>query len=162
MHSRPQIAVASSCRALLPHTLALSYKNFERADLCCQGFFELLTMHACTVTLATKWFVEISHVDSQMQAMVQLTLAVKQRPFSAVLRLSLAGLHWLLGNVDAALAQFRALSVRQVQLDSLSHHVLPAIAQFGAASHEHYLTSVRSPCTSLCSLCSSLNLRGKQ
>lgn len=80
-----------------------------------------------------------------MQAVVQLTLAVKQRPFSAVLRLSLAGLQWLLGNADAALAEFHALSVRQVQLDSLSHHVLPAITQCGTVNHERYLTSVRSP-----------------
>jgi hypothetical protein len=54
------------------------------------------------------------------------------------------------------------LSVRQVQLDSLSHHVLPAIAQFGAASHEHYLTSVRSPCNSLCPLGTPSCSPGKQ
>lgn len=87
-----------------------------------------------------------------MQAVVHLTLALKQRPFSAVLRLSLAGLQWLLGNADASLTQFHALSVRQVQLDSLSHHVLPAITQCGAASHGRYLSAVRPLLVCVCVL----------
>ena len=90
------------------------------------------------------------HASACMQAVVQLTLAVKQRPFSAVLRLSLVGLQWLLGNADAALVEFHALSVRQVQLDSLSHHVLPAITQCGSASHGRYLSAVRSLLLHVC------------
>ena len=90
---------------------------------------------------------------------MQLTLAVKQRPFSAVLRLSLVGLQWLLGNADAALVQFHALSVRQVQLDSLSHHVLPSITQCGSPNHGRYLSAVRSAACCCVCVCWELSVQ---
>ena len=63
-----------------------------------------------------------------MQAQCLLQCALTHAPASPPLRLALCATAALLGDSELALAQVQTLQVRQVQLDSLSHHVLPALA----------------------------------
>lgn len=82
---------------------------------------------------------------TSMQAKVFLEAAVKSRPCSPRLRLALCGLESLFGNPAAAQAHVAALSLRQVQLDTLAHHVLPALASHGPPQQAVvFFNSVRS------------------
>ena len=70
-----------------------------------------------------------------MQALVLLEHAVARKPGSPPLRLALAALASLLHLPARALAQAAALQLRQVQLDALAHHTLPALAALPDHAH---------------------------
>jgi N-terminal acetyltransferase B complex non-catalytic subunit len=81
-----------------------------------------------------------------VQTIVVLEAACALRPYSASIRLALAGLHELVANPVAALEHFQALSIRQVQLDSLGHHVLPTLTTFNPAPSARFMLEVRPIC----------------
>jgi hypothetical protein len=74
----------------------------------------------------------VSQVHHTLQAMSLLQSALVQRPKSPALRIALCALASHMGMLQLALDQVHELQLRQVQLDSLAHHILPAIA---AARH---------------------------
>lgn len=66
-----------------------------------------------------------------LQAVALLEGALQDRPSSPALRLALCGLASLLGMAAVALEQADALQLRQVQFDSMAHHLLPALSANG-------------------------------
>ena len=56
-----------------------------------------------------------------------LEAAYGYSPHNATLRLSLTSVYGLLGAADAAAVPFQSLGVKHIQLDTLTHHLLPAL-----------------------------------
>lgn len=79
------------------------------------------------------------------QAAALLAVAINQHPHSPGLLLALAALQTLLGDGGQATATFHEVSPRSVQLDSLSHHITPALAEMPSPKQKALLRMVRSP-----------------
>ena len=90
------------------------------------GFHQLLRISCAKLCL-----VAALHTGGGLQAVALLESALDDRPSSPALRLALCALASLLGMADLALEQADALQLRQVQFDSMAHHLLPIMASHG-------------------------------
>ena len=81
-----------------------------------------------------------------------LHAASKVRKYSAAIQFALSALYGLLGCAELSQRSFIALEIRQVQLDTLSHHVVPFLASLGdSALASFYLQDVLNVRSSLLS-----------
>lgn len=87
---------------------------------------------------------------SPLQATVLMAVAKRQHPHSPGLLLSLSALQMLLGNGERALESFQEVTPRSVQLDSLTHHVAPVLAELPSPKHRAFLRMARPPSATLC------------
>lgn len=67
------------------------------------------------------------HLLLPAQAAAVLEAAYGYSPHNATLRLSLTSVYGLLGAAAAAAVPFQSLGVKHIQLDTLTHHLLPAL-----------------------------------
>jgi len=77
-----------------------------------------------------------------LQAAAALHAASQARGHSAAIQFALSGLLGVLGAPVEALRAFAALEVRQVQLDTLSHHVVPFLAAAAPSDGARHLADV--------------------
>eukprot|EP00892_Ulva_mutabilis_P000627 jgi/Ulvmu1/10565/UM065_0019.1 len=95
---------------------------------------------ACSALL-TAFFISKDRVYIA-QAAALLAVAVQQHPHSPGLLLSLSAVHTLLGHGESATATFHEVSPRSVQLDSLCHHVTPALAEMPSPKQKALLRMI--------------------
>lgn len=95
--------------------------------------------------LQREWGVLTLQLGAQAQVLLQV--ALEHTPSSPPLRMALCALDTLFGNGAGAVQQAEALQLRHVQMDSMSHHVLPAAAASIDESVGPFLRQVLLPPT---------------